>query len=272
MSALFEKLAKGELGLMISMKGGPHFIPVLRTAGFDCARADMMHSGIDWREMDYFVKSAKSCGMTSCVRLATNPWLAGEQNMQLAVDAARAFSMGVDIVKASVASLNQVKVLAEASKDWHRSGAGWFPSSKEDFTGNMEKSGKEAWACASIESLTALKDIEEIVAVPGLRILALACTDLSNQMGHRFGYDHPEVLDVVRKVSEQGKKHGVVVCANVGYEATTSKTIAERVERLYDHGARIVLMNTIEKLAHTLCKEMITDFRSAISSHAGKAK
>src|SRR4051812_35582334 len=193
MSALLEKISKGELGLIISMKGGPHFIPSLRSAGFDCARADMMHSGIDWRELDYFIKSAKSCGMTSCVRLPTNPWLAGENNLQLAVDAARAFSMGIDIVKASVSSFAQAKVVADASKDWHRSGAGWFPSSKEDFSGNMQQAARTALACISIEHLTALKDIDQILAYPGVRILALACTDLSDQLGHPFGYDHPDV-------------------------------------------------------------------------------
>jgi 2-keto-3-deoxy-L-rhamnonate aldolase RhmA len=263
MSALIEKMAKGELGLMVSMRGGPHMIPQLRSGGFDCARADMMHSGVDWREFDYFIKSAKSCGMTTCVRLPTNPWLAGENNMQLAVDAARAFSLGVDIVKASVASLAQVKVLVETSRDWHRSGAGWFPTSKEDFSSNMQQSGKQAMACASIESLTALKDIDEIVAVPGLRILALACTDLSNQMGHSFGYDHPEVLALVRNLAEKAKKNGVVLCANIGYEASTAQEIHDRMQRLYDCGARIILMNTIEKLTNTLCKELNTKFRTA---------
>jgi 2-keto-3-deoxy-L-rhamnonate aldolase RhmA len=268
MGNLMEKMSKGELGLMVSMKGGLNSIPSLQKAGFDCARADMMHGGIDWRDIDYLVKAAKSCGITSCVRLATNPWLAGENNMQLAVDAARAFALGVEIVKASIASLAQAKVLVESAKDWHRSGAGWWPSSEEDYSANMEKAGRNALACPSFESLTAIRDIDEILALPGLRMLALACTDLSEQMGHRFGYDHPEVLALVKSITTKARERGIVVCANVGYEARTAGEIASRVERLYDHGVRIVLMNSIEKLMYTFSSNMITGIRTSIGSRS----
>src|SRR3954467_15821339 len=128
MNRLFEKMSKKELGLILSIKGGPHLVPTIAQAGFVWARPDMMHSGMDWRELEHMIRAAQANNLASCVRLATNPWLAGEDNLQLAVDAARAFSIGVDIVYASIASAKQARVLVDASKDWHRSGQGWYPT------------------------------------------------------------------------------------------------------------------------------------------------
>ncbi len=136
-------------------------VPTLAKAGFDCVRPDMMFSSIDWKELDHIITKAQACGITSCIRVQSNPWVGGENNLQVTVDAARAFSIGVDVVQVSVASAAQVKALLEGAKDWHRSGAGWYPSSSEGFTQHLESVSREAMVLPTIESLTGLRDIEE---------------------------------------------------------------------------------------------------------------
>ena len=51
MSNLFDKLATGEMGLGVWIKGGPSWVSTIARAGFDFVRPDMMFSAIDWREL-----------------------------------------------------------------------------------------------------------------------------------------------------------------------------------------------------------------------------
>jgi 2-keto-3-deoxy-L-rhamnonate aldolase RhmA len=145
MSRLFKKMEKGELALGVFIKGGSHIVPILAKAGFDFVRADMMFSGIDWKELEHIIWVSKATTITPWVRIAMNPWVAGEENLQGTVDAARAFSLGAQVVQASVASAKQVEAFLEVEKDWHRSGSGEYPSNQKELDVHVKKIAKEVW-------------------------------------------------------------------------------------------------------------------------------
>ena len=268
MSGFFQKLETGEMSLGVWLKGGPNWVSTIARAGFDFVRPDMMFSAIDWRELDHINRSAQVAGIACWVRVATNPWLAGPDQMQVTVDVARAFSLGIPLVGASIASAAQARACVAVSKDWHRSGTGEYPNSASSFAAMNNKPANMAIFVPHVEAATAIKEIDEILDIDGLRIVMLAMTDLSDALGYPFQYDHPEVWRVVDDIVAKAKARGIVVAANSGYAFTTPAQIEERVRRLHEHGIRICLMQGADSLFENLTKPLLKDVRAGLAGAA----
>jgi 4-hydroxy-2-oxoheptanedioate aldolase len=265
MSRLFEKIEAGQMALGVWLKSGPTWVSTIARAGFDFVRPDMMFSAMDWRDLDHIHRAAQAVGITCWVRVPANPWLAGPEQLQVTVDVQRAFSIGVPIVGASVASAAQVRACVEVSKDWHRSGTGEYPSSNETFTAMHRKAANAAVFAPHIEAGTAARELDEIIAIDGVRILMLAMTDLSKALGYPFQYDHPAVWKEVDRIVEKARARGIIVAANSGYAYTTPAEITRRVQQLHQHGVQICLMQGADNMLENFAKSLLTDIRGAIA-------
>lgn len=268
MSRLHDRMNKGELALGVYIKGGSHIVPTLAKAGFDFVRPDMMFSGIDWREMEQIIRASKATNITPWVRIAMNPWFGGEDNLQCTVDAARAFSIGAEVVQASIASAKQVKALLEVTKDWHRSGVGQYPATKKELKDHVKKIAGEVMLAPSVETLTGVRDMDKILSFEGMKIIFIACTDLADQLGHTFDYNHPEVWAAFDKIVAKAKARGITVCANTGYIYKSKSDNIKRIRQLYEHGARIVMIQGIEFLMEAYSTELLEGARDAVGSIA----
>ncbi|MCH8828775.1 MAG: 4-hydroxy-3-methylbut-2-en-1-yl diphosphate synthase [Planctomycetes bacterium] len=67
-----------------------------------------------------------------------------------------------------------------------------------------------------IEHIEAVRNIDEILAVPGLTSIAFGPQDLSASMGHRTQPRHPEVLRAMETVIESAQRAGIPVGISVG--------------------------------------------------------
>ena len=85
--------------------------------------------------------------------------------------------------------------------------------------------------CESIEAIEALDDI--LANVPGVGFILIGEGDLSQQLGHAREYEHPVVLDAMRRIVETCHKHKVPV----GNPHTTAKNY----ERLLSEGYRFLM-------------------------------
>ncbi len=264
MSRLFRKIDAGEMALGVWLKGGPSWVSTLARAGFDFVRPDMMFSAMDWRELDHIHRAAQAAGITCWLRVPANPWLGGTEQLQVTVDVARAFSLGVPIVGASIASAEQVRACIEVSKDWHRSGTGEYPNSNASFAAMHSKTSNTAVFVPHVEAGTAIREIDDILAIDGLRIVMLAMTDLSKALGLPFEYDHPEVWRAVDGIVAKARARGIVVAANSGYAFTTPEQILGRVRKMYEHGIRICLMQGADSMLENFSRSLLTDIRGAL--------
>jgi 2-keto-3-deoxy-L-rhamnonate aldolase RhmA len=263
MSRLFEKLAAGKMALGVWLKSGPTWVSTIAQAGFDFVRPDMMFSAMDWRDLDHIHRTASAAGITTWVRVPANPWLAGTGQLQVTVDVQRAFSLGIQIVGASIASVEQVRACMEVSKDWHRSGTGEYPNSDASFAKMHKKSENMAVFAPHVEAGTAMNDIDQIIEIEGLRIVMLAMTDLSKALGFAFQYDHPEVWKALDGIVAKANARGITVAANMGYAYTTHEQMLQRVQRLYEHGVRICLMQGADSMFENFSRRLLDDIRGA---------
>lgn len=75
---------------------------------------------------------------------------------------------------------------------------------------------------------------------------------------------HPDVWDAFDKIVAVAKSRGITVVANTGYVYKTKKQILERVEQLYAHGARVVMIQGIEFLIEAYASELLNDLAAQI--------
>lgn len=261
MSRLFQRLGAGEMALGVWIKGGPSWVSTIARAGFDFVRPDMMFSAMDWRELDHIHRAAQAVGLTTWLRVPANPWLGGTEQLQVTVDVARALSLGIEIVGASIASAKQVRACAEAAKDWHRSGTGEYPNSNETFAAMHKKNADLAVFVPHIEAATAVREIDEILDIEGIRIVMVAMTDLSKALGYPFQYEHPEVWRALDSIVAKASTRGIAVAANMGYDYTTHERMRDRVRRMRDHGVRICLMQGADNMLENFAKPMLNEIR-----------
>jgi 2-keto-3-deoxy-L-rhamnonate aldolase RhmA len=63
-------------------------------------------------------------------------------------------------------------------------------------------------AIAVVEDTTALKNIDEIAATPGIDVLFIGTSDLSFSLGLRGAQDHPKLAEAVAQIAAAAKQHG----------------------------------------------------------------
>jgi 4-hydroxy-2-oxoheptanedioate aldolase len=84
------------------------------------------------------------------------------------------------------------------------------------------------------ESTQAIENLDDILAnVPGIGLILIGEGDLSQELGFARQYEHPVVLDAMRKIVETCHKHKVAV----GNPHTTAKNH----QRLLDEGYRFLM-------------------------------
>lgn len=72
---------------------------------------------------------------------------------------------------------------------------------------------------AQIEHIEAAKNLDEILAVPGLTSILIGPNDLSGSMGHMGEPRHPEVLAVIDRIIQTARKTDVFVGIAIGDDA-----------------------------------------------------
>ena len=85
-----------------------------------------------------------------------------------------------------------------------------------------------------IESTTAIENLDDMLAnVPGIGFCLIGEGDLSQELGFARQYEHPVVIDAMRKIVETCHKHNVPV--------GNPHTNAKNVERLLQEGYRFLM-------------------------------
>ena len=192
---------------------------------------------------------ARSCGpakqpTSGClVRAQAEPWLPGLDKRAI-TDCHRILTLGVTGAVLSVSSVEEVELLVEVSKDWHR-GLHVHPFTKDTYQEYKHQILAETLSIPLIEEAELFRNIEQVLNVEGLRAVWLGMSDLSRELGHPFDYEHPDVWAAVDRTVDLARSRGIVVVANVGWESPSVDLQIERILRLWDHGVGMVSMQHI---------------------------
>jgi 2-keto-3-deoxy-L-rhamnonate aldolase RhmA len=189
------------------------------------------------------VRAAKMYDVTPWIRLEAYPW-SGGVDPHLHADAARALSIGFEVVMVSLDSAEEVAAVVPLQREIHRR---WYivkkPTTPPDIKRDLDALEAQTMVIPLIESLNAARTLDKIMAVPGLRAVALGMGDLSRVMGHPGEPHHPELQAFVRSAVELGRARRVRIVGLAGSRTDHQpEVVLSRVRWLRDLGVDITII------------------------------
>lgn len=230
------KAKKTALGLFLQEPG---MVELSASLGFDWFMIDQMFTGLDWGKTQYLIRTAKGAGITPVVRVQSNPWIGYDH--RIAVDVTRAQGIGAQFIFVSNSCCKEIEECFLVSRDWHRNPGIVHPFNNSKWDKQIDEMGDETFIIPQVETLKALDEMEETLALPGLRMFFFAMTDASRAVTGQKNPDwyNPKLWKYVDKAVKIGEKKGIVIGANTSY-AYTMKEMRERVKRLHDAGIKMI--------------------------------
>lgn len=229
-SKTLAKLRSGQPVRMCGLSG--HFLPAyVRHAahqGYDCIWLDLEHRAMDQRELQALLAFFHLADIDCMVRA---PTLEKTKLYRLLEDGA------AGIMIPHVSTAEKARMLVQALKfpplgDRGYDGAGldtdFILQGSGDYT---DRANAETFLVVQIETIDAVRNVDEIAAVPGVDILFVGPADLNLRLKHQpdSGLTYDECLN---RVAAAAKKHG----KNWGLPVGSP----EQVQQMREKGARFI--------------------------------
>ena len=220
------KLLAGKPAFGVSvMFPSPHIVDIVGRLGFDWVLIDCEHGSIGIESVELMVMAAETAGVTPIARPPVNSFEAIGQLMDRGV-------MGVQVPHVNTA--DDARRAVEAVK-YHplgerglaagvRSASYGYGMSMSEYA---EHANNETLVCVQLEEAEAVRNVDEIVQVPGVDVFFVGPSDLSQSLGYPGRPDAPEVrqaMDTVfATITAAGKISG-------------SAGNAQAIQRYFDQG------------------------------------
>ena len=233
------KLLAGKPAFGVSiMFPSPHIINIVGRLGFDWVLIDCEHGSIGIESVELMVMAAETAGVTPIARPSTNSPEAIGQLMDRGV-------MGVQVPHVNTA--DDARRAVQAVK-YHplgnrglaagvRSASYGYGTSMSEYA---ELANNETLVCVQLEEAEAVRNVHEIVQVPGVDVFFVGPSDLSQSLGYPGRPDTPEVrqaMDTVfATISAAGKISG-----SAGNTQAIRQYLNQNVTYLYTHLTTLIL-------------------------------
>jgi 2-dehydro-3-deoxyglucarate aldolase/4-hydroxy-2-oxoheptanedioate aldolase len=179
-------------------------------AGNDFIWIEMEHSHLDLPAAMGHILAVRGTQTAPLVRVPYNDPNVIKPYLDLAV---------AGIVVPMIRSAEDTKRAVEACKYPPKGIRGFGPlrnmygRSMEEY---LEKADDEILVFVQIETVEAVRNLDEILATPGLDGICLGRNDLSGSMGKLGQHSDPEVLEAIDTVFAKGSQAGVYVGVSIG--------------------------------------------------------
>lgn len=227
-------------------------------AGAEFVVFDMEHSGWSVETIRMLIATTRCTEMVPLVRVPATDYHF----------VARVLDMGAaGIMVPMVETAVQTQSIASWSRypPVGRRGAA-FGVSHDDYTGGdiVEKiaaANRETLVIAQIETVTGVRNVDEIAAVPGIDVLWIGHFDLSNSLGIPGAFDHPQFQESVARVLDACRRHGKVP----GFMASD----VEGGRRLLEQGFRMLAYGGDLWLYQTALREGVAALQACAPAQRG---
>jgi 4-hydroxy-2-oxoheptanedioate aldolase len=250
---LHEAMRTGALSVG-TFTGATELLGAYREAGLNHIIIDQMFGVLSATEISSLITKVRGAGMAPIIRVHTYPW-SGEPSgdMGAAAEVASARMLGAAGAIVSYSTVGQLKACLHAAADTEHApignrnkmvalwkAAGGLDGGWEAVRQSLPPDLRDFPVVAYMEEVKLLDQIEEVIALPGLRAVGFGMHDITITSGHPFEVEHPEVLAVIERVVTLAKPRGISVWANCGYIFTGMDETAACIQRLYKRGVDCV--------------------------------
>lgn len=228
-----DSLARGDVALgMQVFSGSPVSVEIIGFSGFDFVVIDMEHSSVGVETAAHMIRAAHASGVTPLVR---PPSLEPKLVTQLMeAGAAGVHFPGVSSVEDAASAVRAVKYPPNGWRGAcpYTRAAGY--SELSGWPSHVAKANENSIVSLLIEGATAVDQIDDIVAVPGIDIISVGRVDLAQSMGLDGDGQHPRVNELVERVSDACKRANVAI--------GSAPPTLERARELRDEGVQFLNM------------------------------
>lgn len=234
-------------GLYITI-ADPQIVEMAKTAGYDFARLDAEHGGFDPRTLAEMFRTARLLDFPLQIRMGML------ENMDAVLSMEPAAVMVPDI-----RNPDDAKELARSTKFAPLGQRGMYSFTDAVRFGGMSRKEYMEYAnnhihtIVQIESLDGIKNLDEILRVPGIDMVSSGKADLSQAFGIPGQTTAAEIIKAEEKIVETALRHGKV-------PALFAKS-PERIRRLYEIGVRCFITGFDIDICMNAMRKQTGDFR-----------
>ncbi len=259
-TSLKERLQRGEpvLGTIMPLPS-PEVAEIAGLAGYDFLLLDMEHGPVTPHVLEGLVRACRAVNVPALARVP-------EDHPKTIL---RALDVGcVGVVVPQVESPQQAAAAVAATKyapAGTRSLAGataaaWW--GKVALPDHVKASNAATLSVLQIETRRGLEAVEAIARTPGVDVLFVGPSDLSQSLGHTGAVSHPDVQAAIRRIFGAGREAGVPV----GILALTADDV-----RTYRALGATMFMDSLPRLLLRTCQGQLQGMRDAAIRGAGSA-
>ncbi len=201
------------LGLFAGIPS-PAVIEIAAHAGFDFVVIDNEHGPAGIETTEHLIRAARAAGIVPIVRVSR----ADPAEILRTLDIG---ASGIQVPQINEAA--KARLVVSAAKYPPAGNRGVAFSTRAAAWGfqggaaHLERSNAQTLVITHIETMDAVRNLDEMLAVSGVDVLFIGPTDLSVSMGHPGRPDHPEVqqtiADCIKRISSAGKTAGLMLSA-----------------------------------------------------------
>jgi len=184
--------------------GHPAVAEIMAAAGFDWLAIDLEHSVISLREAEDLIRVIDLKGVKPFVRLSSN----NPEQIKRVMDAG-AHGVIVPMVKTREdveQAVGAVKYPPNGSRSIGLARAQGYGASFDDY---FDWQQDHSIVVVQIEHIDAVRNLPEILSVPGVDAYITGPYDLSGSLGVPGCFDAPEFLDAMARIEDVAKKYGI---------------------------------------------------------------
>jgi len=241
-----EKLLAGKPALGLSMMiPSIQLVEMAGQLGFDWVLLDCEHGSLNLETVETMIIAAEANGITPIVRPHKNEAELIGQYFDRGAKGIQA--PHVNTAEEARAIVNAVKFPPQGNRSiavGTRAAGYGFNRTMADY---VRQANQDLLVCVQIEEKQAVTNIEQIAAVPGIDVLFIGPSDLSQSLGHPGEASHPEVKPVIDKAFSRIIAAGKIA-GTAGNIATTSQRLQQGVLYYYTHLTTLLAYSSAEYL------------------------
>ncbi|MGD0897043.1 MAG: aldolase/citrate lyase family protein [Thermoguttaceae bacterium] len=244
------KMRRGDFCIGQFLKAAsPALVEVMGYAGLDFALLDMEHGPLSYETMEHMILAAERVGIAPIVRVEAvaesaiiRPLDKGAAGLVVPhVDTA---AMARDVLRFA-----RYAPLGERGMDLYARAARYSHTPKQEYL----KQANQALLALQIEGSGGLRNLEEILAVPGSDVIFIGPYDLSQSLGHPGEIEHPEVVAAIERT--------IAVVRNAGRHVGIYADDAATARKWIDLGVQFIALCVDTTIFYRACKQLVADLR-----------
>lgn len=254
MTTLRQQLKQGSpvIGSWIN-SASPIVAELMAATGFDFLTVDVEHSAVDLVQTQILFQAIRS-GNPHCaplVRLAGNSY----------ADTKRYLDSGAaGVIAPFINTPDDARELVRAVKypPVGMRGVGFCRANTYGMrlAEAVASANDELFVCVQIEHVEGVRNIDEILSVPGIDAVMIGPYDLSASMGLTAQFDHPQVTGAIDAIGAACSRHGITAGIHV-----VQPDVADAVKR-YREGYRFIAYSLDITMLMNACRDGLAGIRS----------